>query len=145
VDLLIAGDGPNRAALESIAKNEGIASRVRFLGRMPYERMPDIMGAADVLVLASSNEGWPNVLLEAMACGTPVAATKVGAVGDIVTSPAAGRIIQQRTIKGCADTLLDLLGSPPDRSATRRHAEDFGWEETTRKQLALWRTLGGNV
>lgn len=140
-DLLIAGNGPNRDALQKLAQSEGVSDRVRFLGQVAYGQMPGLMTAADILVLASSNEGWPNVLLEAMACGTPVAATRVGAVGDIVSVPAAGRIIEHRTVEGCADAIRALLASPPDRTATRRHAEGFSWEETTSRQLEIWRSL----
>jgi len=70
--LLIAGDGPERAALEQAAAHHGVTSRVRFLGLVPHDDLPALYGAADALVLASDREGWPNVLLESMACGTPV-------------------------------------------------------------------------
>ena len=71
VTLLIAGDGPERAALEATAARLGLAGRVRLLGALPHAELPRIYGAADALVLASSREGWANVLLESMACGTP--------------------------------------------------------------------------
>ncbi|HNR76893.1 MAG TPA: glycosyltransferase, partial [Parvularculaceae bacterium] len=67
--LLIAGEGPERRRLEALAEAEGVADRVQFFGAVEHERLVDIYNAADALMLASSREGWPNVLLEAMACG----------------------------------------------------------------------------
>ena len=67
--LWIVGGGPEHGRLEALAKSLGAASRVSLLGIVPHERMPAVYSAADVLVLASKREGWPNVLLEAMACG----------------------------------------------------------------------------
>src|SRR6266851_5525534 len=64
--LLIAGDGPERAALELLAARQGVVERVRFLGHMAHDELAAIYSAADLLVLASSREGWANVLLEAM-------------------------------------------------------------------------------
>ena len=78
-DLLIAGEGPEEASLRALAARLGVAERVRFLGALPQARLRDYYGAADALVLASSREGWANVLLESMACGTPVVARTSGA------------------------------------------------------------------
>ena len=77
--LLIAGEGPEKPALHALAQKLGVAARVRFLGSLPHSDLPRIYSAADALVLASSREGWPNVLLEAMACGTPVVASPIWA------------------------------------------------------------------
>ena len=139
--LLIAGDGGERSALSSLARASGVADRVRLVGRLPQETLADLYSAADALVLASSREGWPNVLLEAMACGTPVAATRVGGVPEIVTKPEAGVLIDERTPGGIAAALRTLLADPPRRQATRRYAEGFGWAATTRGQLALFREI----
>ncbi|HZU87614.1 MAG TPA: glycosyltransferase, partial [Stellaceae bacterium] len=71
-DLLVVGDGPERGRLEQLGRRLGVAERVRLLGAVGHAALPAIYTAADALVLASSREGWANVLLEAMACGTPV-------------------------------------------------------------------------
>ncbi len=55
--------------------------------------LPEIYGAADMLLLVSTHEGWPNVLLESMACGTPVVVSDIPGIADIVAAPAAGRIV----------------------------------------------------
>lgn len=137
--LLVVGAGPERAALAAGAARAGVAERVRFLGEVPQSALAMIYSAADVLVLASSREGWPNVLLEAMACGTPVAASAVWGNVEVVTDPAAGVLFEQRTGSGVAEALAPLLATPPDRAATRAYAERFSWEATTRGQIDLFR------
>src|SRR5262249_22778570 len=61
--LLVVGNGPDRAALEAQAKRNGVVARVRFLGLVPHEAMPEVYSAADATVLASAREGMPNVIL----------------------------------------------------------------------------------
>ena len=136
--LLIVGDGPLKGALQSLARELGLAERVRFLGRIAHERLPEVYSLADVLILASAREGWPNVLLEAMACGTPVVATRVGGVPEIVRTKAAGSLIESRDPESIAAAVRCLLDSPPTRAATRAYAEDFGWQETIEAQRALY-------
>jgi glycosyltransferase involved in cell wall biosynthesis len=142
--LLIAGDGPLRARLEALAAQHGVADRVRFLGSRPHAELPALYGAADALVLASSREGWANVLLEAMACGTPVVASPIPGNDEVVREPAAGLIAPANTPAGIAEAVRRLLDAPPNRAATRAYAERHGWEETSAGQLAVFhRALTG--
>lgn len=142
--LFLIGDGPDRCRLESIARETGVAERVRFIGAVVQTDLPRYYSAADALVLASSREGWPNVLLEAMACGTPVVAARIGGTPEVVTSPAAGVLFEPRTAEALGRSIRELLESPPRRDDTRRHAETFSWDETTRGQLALFRSIVGS-
>lgn len=135
--LLLAGQGPLRAELEALAQRLGVADRVRFLGEIPHDELPKVYAAADVMVLASSREGWANVLLESMACGTPVLATDVNGAREIVRSPAAGLLVRNRTAAALAGVLEKLRGNMPSREATRLYAEGFGWEEIARANRAL--------
>jgi len=132
VALVIAGAGPEEAALRRLASEEGVADRVRFLGRVDQATLTGWYGAADAFVLASESEGLANVLLESMACGTPVAATAVGGTPEVVSTPAAGELIRERTPAGIAAALGRLLARDAAREATRRHAEGFSWDETAR-------------
>ena len=141
VDLLIAGTGPEEGALRRLAESLGVASRVRFLGALPQARLREVYVGVDALVLASSREGWANVLLEAMACGTPVAASKVWGTPEVVASPEAGELMPERTAAGVAEAVRRLRASPRDRAATRRYAERFSWDATTQGQLDLFHRI----
>ena len=144
VRLLIAGNGPNRAMLEQLAHDIGVTSRLTMLGAVPQAQLRDYYGAADALVLPSEREGWANVLLEAMACGTPVIASRVWGTPEVVAAPEAGLLMDERSPKGVADAVRALRANYPDRAATRRYAERFSWDDTTAGQLALFRrVLGG--
>ncbi|SFB75025.1 glycosyltransferase family 4 protein [Massilia yuzhufengensis] len=136
--LMIAGDGPERPRLESLARELGVEQRVRFLGVVSQPELADYYNAADVLVLASSREGWANVLLEAMACGTPVVASRVWGTPEVVASDAAGILMEERSARGVADGVRLLRAGGIDRAATRRYAEGFSWEATTDGQLRLF-------
>ncbi len=139
--LLIVGEGPQRAHVAALAARLGVADRVRLMGAVPHEELHHVYGAADAMVLASSREGWANVLLESMACGTPVVASPAWGTREAVASPAAGMVLETVTPGTIADGVRRLLASPPDRSATRRYATAFGWEETTAGQSELFRRV----
>ena len=138
VRLVLAGDGPDRAKLENLARELKVADRVTFLGAVPQAQLRGHYGAADALVLSSSREGWANVLLEAMACGTPVVASRVYGTPEVVAAPEAGVLMAERTYQGVADAVNALRASYPDRGATRRYAERFSWDDTTEGQLRLF-------
>jgi glycosyltransferase involved in cell wall biosynthesis len=135
--LVIAGGGPLRAQLEALAGRLGVAARVCFLGDVPHRELPDIYTAADALILASSREGWANVLLEAMACGAPVVATDVNGAAEVVRSPAAGLLTPERTADALVRTLARLRAAAPSRAATRAYAEAFGWRPVALANRAL--------
>jgi glycosyltransferase involved in cell wall biosynthesis len=137
-DLVVIGDGPERAALDALARQSGVGDRVRFVGAVAQDELRDYYGAADVLVLASSREGWANVLLESMACGTPVVASRAGGSPEVVSAAEAGVLMEERTPQAVAEGVQRLLARYPDRTETRRYAEKFSWEETTRGQLRLF-------
>ena len=139
--LLIAGTGPEEERLRTLAGDLGVASRVRFLGLVPQKDLPTVYGAADALVLASNREGWANVLLEAMACGTPVVATKIWGTPEVVAAPEAGRLVDEATPQALSTAIRELLADPPSRGATRAYAERFSWDETTQGQLQLFRDV----
>ena len=145
IELLLIGAGPDERKLKALAAELGVHTRVRFLGARPQSELASFYGAADALVLASSSEGWPNVLLESMACGTPVVATNVCGVGEIVSVPEAGVLAGARTPEAIAQAVERLFAQYPERAATRRYAERFSWDETTRGQLALFGRILGDT
>lgn len=132
--LLIVGDGPLRRELEGLAVELGIADRVLFKGRQPYEDVPLWLNAANVLCLPSLNEGCPNVVLEAMACGTKVVASNVGAVPDIIDAPDKGWLAKP----GDPDDLARHLRAALDSPGASTHSQSLSWEENARE---LFRAL----
>lgn len=143
--LVIVGSGPEREKLEKLARNLGVSERVIFAGRIAQDFLPMYYSAADILILASSREGWPNVLLESMACGTPVLATDTGGIPEIVTTTSVGRLATERSIAGFLPLIQDLWKNYPDRSYVRQYAETFGWKDTTEAQLSIFQNIASDL
>ena len=138
--LIIAGTGPEQQHLQRLASQFGVADRTIFAGQIDNRELKWWYSAADVLLLCSSREGWPNVLLEAMACGTPVLATNVGGIKEML-SQNVGMILTERSSSALVAALNHLFLAPPDRQQVRRHAELFAWDQTSQAQLQLFRQL----
>lgn len=126
--LLVIGEGPERQRLEALAAR--LRAPVRFLGNLAPRELVRYYNAADVTVLASEREGMPNVLLESIACGTPVVATPVGGIPEVVTAPEAGVLLAARTAQDIAAGLAALLRDPPARERTRAFSARFDWDTT---------------
>lgn len=139
--LMIVGDGPERARLDSLIALHGLGARVHLLGTYPHADLPALYGAADALVLASDREGWANVLLEAMACGTPVLASDIPGNPEVVREPAGGRLFRPNQPAAIAQAVREMFANPPDSVAIRAYAERMSWDETTAGQLALFRRI----
>ncbi len=133
--LLIVGDGPDERTLRQLVQDLCLQDRVHFLGHVPQSDLPPLFAAADVLVNCSDREGIANVLLEAMACGTPVAATPIWGSPEVVNTPDAGILFRERSAQAVAEGVHRLLAQPPDRALTRRHAEGFSWRDTALQHL----------
>ncbi|MGJ3629575.1 glycosyltransferase [Sphingomonas sp. MMS24-JH45] len=130
VTLAILGEGPERSSsLERQVARLGIGDRVRLLGSVPHAEVPRWIAAADAMALASSSEGLANAWVEALACGTTLVVPDAGGAREVVTSPAAGRIVP-RTAEGFA-AALGALARPPDPAVVRATVSDFTWEANT--------------
>lgn len=110
--LCLAGRGPERQALEGRAGALGIADRVGFLGLR--EDVPELLSAADALVLSSAWEGLPNIIIEALAAGVPVVATDVGGVSELIRDSETGLLVPARDPGALAARMLDLLALPTE-------------------------------
>jgi glycosyltransferase involved in cell wall biosynthesis len=141
VHLVVAGAGPERQPLESLTQSLHLAGRVTFAGQVANEELRWWYSAADALVLCSSREGWANVLLESMACGTPVVASNIWGTPEVVSCDTAGRLMKERTPPALAEAVLDLLEHYPARTAVRQFAEQFSWDETSQAQRQLFESI----
>jgi glycosyltransferase involved in cell wall biosynthesis len=133
VQLHLLGDGPLRSRLEMRAQSLGLGARIHFGGACPNERLRHWYTAADVSCLASSREGWPNVVLESLACGTPVVATRVWGTPEILKSPDLGILVEQD-----ADSI----------AAGLEHALERAWDQEKLVACARsrdWRVVGEEV
>lgn len=141
VHLIIAGNGPEKEALEALANQLNLSKRVRLLGQIQNDELRWVFSAADSLVLCSSREGWPNVLLESIACGTPVIATNIGGVPEIISTPAVGRLMESRTPAALATQFSDLMANKAPLQNLTDFAKRFGWSETSQAQLQLFKSI----
>jgi glycosyltransferase involved in cell wall biosynthesis len=129
--LYVVGEGILGRKLEEQAQAEGIGDRVFFVGRKPNEELKDWYSAADVSCLASSREGWANVLLESLACGTPVVATRVWGTPEVLNSADLGVLVEQ-DVESIAQGLELALARQWDREALVRRATSRTWEVVAR-------------
>lgn len=130
VCLRIVGEGPLDGQLRRLAASLAVGHRVTISRNIPQADLVTLYNAVDALVLSSQREGMPNVILESLACGTPVVATAVGGVPEILQDSPAGVLVRNAEPEHVADAIRRILAAPPDPAAVRRHAEKFGWEET---------------
>jgi len=131
--LAIAGEGPDRARLEALAREHGVAKRVVFLGTLGSAQVRALMQASDVFVLNSNYEGLPHVVLEAMAAGIPVVATNVGGTSEVITQEETGLLVQTGDDRGLLNAIRRILDSSAlterlASEARRRIEREFGEE-----------------
>lgn len=135
-ELMIAGDGVEEPMLRELARG----LRVRFLGSVPHADMPELLNAADVLVLASEFEGLPTIALEALACGTPIVAPPVGALASLVVPGITGWLFPNP--QELATVLRDALPKASGvREACREASKAFSWDLVSERILAVYREV----
>ena len=137
--LLLAGDGPDRPALERLVRERGLGQRVRILGNRPHAEVARLMAAADVMLLPSRSEGLATVWVEALACGTPVVSTDVGGIREVLDRPQAGAIVAPDPA-AIAEAVGSILADPPPQDEVRIASERFTWRANS---LALREHLAG--
>jgi glycosyltransferase involved in cell wall biosynthesis len=143
--LAVGGSSPEgdmSAALDCQVQELGLGDAVRFLGPVVPDQLRVPLSAADVFVLATRNEGWANVILEAMACGLPVVASAVGGNAEVVASAELGTIVPFGDAAALESALRDALTRDWDRAAIRRHAEANTWAHRVEDLLAALHGAG---
>jgi teichuronic acid biosynthesis glycosyltransferase TuaC len=121
--------GKNERILRELAQKLNLTDRVILTGPQPYDKMPLYLNAADISVLASYREGCPNVVLESLACGTPVIATDVGQVPELLPVPDYGRIIPVRDVDALVKAFTEVLNTPFSAEAVARAPSVKSWDK----------------
>lgn len=142
-ELVIAGEGLCRPALEAQARELGIAARVTFLGHR--DDVANVLAPADVFVLPSRSEALPNSIMEAMASGLPVVASAVGGIPELVRDGQTGRLVPPGDASALADAILDLLDHPDrlaefGRAGRKAMERTFAFERMVDRIEALYET-----
>jgi glycosyltransferase involved in cell wall biosynthesis len=140
--LIFVGGGELKDALLQEAKRLNVAAHVRLTEGMvsPHE-VPDYMEAFDFLCLSSLGEGWPNVILEAMACGKPVIGTNVGGVPEAIAGEDYGLIVPPQDPVAMADAMRKALDIPWNREDIARYARENSWEKVGARYHEIYRRL----
>lgn len=144
VTLVLAGGGDLEAELRARAVTAGVAARVRFPGVVSHDQVAQALAAADVVVVPSVRDdhgnvdGLPNVVLEALASGTPLVATTAGGIGAVVRNRETGLLVAERDPEALAAAILALLDDPGRAAAmgeaARREATSaFGWDRVAER------------
>jgi len=135
--LFLVGDGPERHSLEDIAEKDGLKAKVNFIGQIENDEIPKYMAAADIFVLPSLSEGFPGVVLEAMASGLPIVATKVRGLPEIVKDGENGFLVEPENPGQIAEKALALLGGDKLREKisnnNKEKAKGYSWEKVIDK------------
>jgi teichuronic acid biosynthesis glycosyltransferase TuaC len=138
--LLLAGTGPDEAALKSMAERLGVAERVRFLGAVPHGELPIVLNAADVFVLPTASEGLANAWVEALACGTPVVTTPLPGAAELLTNPDWGRMVARDKL-AIAIAVDQLLAAPPAPETVCAAVAGYSWTANAEALVSHWRRL----
>ncbi|MDH5376780.1 MAG: glycosyltransferase [Gammaproteobacteria bacterium] len=129
---LIVGGGSPEGSMESQLQEQvkalGLEKAVHFLGPKRPEELKFILSAADVFVLATSNEGWANVFLEAMACGLPVVTTKVGGNAEVVSNSDLGLLVEFGDKAALATAIIKALNTKWDEKGILDYAKNNSWD-----------------
>ncbi len=127
--LVIVGGGVYAKVLESLIESLQLQSSVQLVGSVPHSQLLWYYNAADLVCLMSEKEGWPNVILEALACGRPILASRAGGIPEILTSPNVGCVIE-RNVSQLVQSMEQALQQDWNVPEIVGHAKRFDWTQT---------------
>lgn len=138
--LLVIGDGPEKKNIEYGILNMGMAERVKFIGWIPQNEIAGYMAMADVFIMPSEEEGFPHVLLEAMAAGLPFVAFDVGGVKEIVPPEWQKYVVEKGDLPVFIEKTKELLDYPKDRAAEilPKHAQKYDLDEVIKLFVGMF-------
>ncbi|WP_252729065.1 MULTISPECIES: glycosyltransferase [Alteromonadaceae] len=144
VYLIVGGasaEGNIEAELRAQVKRLGVESQVKFLGSLPPDKLSNPLSSADLFVLSTANEGWANVILESMACGTPVIASDVGGNSEVINSDDVGEIVPFDDHLALLTSLKKGLNKEWDRQAIVEYAQQNHWDTRMAKIMDIYNNL----
>jgi len=141
VHLVLVGGGPLRRKLEKYAKFLGIRDRVHIIGPRPHSEIPLWMNAADLFILSSLREGNPTVVVEALGCGLPIIASKVGGIPEVLTSHELGYLCPPKDVECFAQKILEGLERPWDRKRILSYAQRYRWDVIATEYLDVFKKV----
>jgi len=140
--VLFVGAGSELARLQRLGRELDCADICQFVGTVPNTELRTYFSAADVSCLTSRGEGWPNVILESLACGTPVVATRVGAVPDLLANPDLGLVVESNPEAICSG-LTQALHRAWETQAISAYAQRHTWDNVAESvEVVLRRSVG---
>jgi glycosyltransferase involved in cell wall biosynthesis len=139
--VLIGGDGHLKENITTVIETEKLTTRVDLPGWISHEDLPQYLNKIRLLVLPSYTEGLPNIMLEAMACGTPVLATPVGAIPDVIKDMETGFIMENNSPECIAENVRRALSTPDLEKIAENGRELIGREFTFEKTVEQWRKI----
>lgn len=137
--MVIAGEGGMQRELENLVSTLNLGRSVLFAGPVPHKELYLWYSAADLFCLASSREGWPNVILESLACGTPVVATEVWGIPEIIRSEKIG-FLTQRNERAIAVDILNGLKKQWDRKEIINYSRENTWDKVAISILNVFKS-----
>jgi glycosyltransferase involved in cell wall biosynthesis len=137
-------DGAYERRLQAQVAQSQLTDVVRFVGPQPHTALRDWYNACDLFCLGSVREGWPNVLLEALACGKPVVASRVGGIPEVICSPEYGILVDPPTGSGFAAALQTALHKRWDTEKLVHYARQQSWEQVSAKLERLFEDVNGH-
>jgi len=142
VSFMLCGNGSLSDEIRSLIRNEDVEAHVKLRGWVPHDDVPQYLNELKLVILPSFTEGLPNILLEAMACGTPVLATSVGAIPDVVIEGKTGFLLKSTRPEHIAERIIGLYAHPNLMEKVSEDAYTFVREKFRyEKTLDLWRGI----
>lgn len=149
IEFLIGGDGPLYTQIQNKLENENLNNKINLVGRINNSEVADYLNRLKLLVLPSYSEGLPGIILESMACGTPVLATDVGGVTDIITDGETGFILKNNSPICIAESIERALTHPNLNSISKNAKElierEFSYKATSERYKKILRGVNGGV
>ena len=141
--LFIVGEGSGHVVIENMIHFDNSNKNIHILGKLPYSEIPKFLSAADIFILPSYSEGLPNVVLEAMACGLPVIATKVGGIPEAVEDGKSGILVDKKDVESLTGAIEYLIKSENTAKEMgingRRIVENkFSWQRNAEEVIKIY-------